>query len=212
MDGGIRQRPGQHARVSGRSRCCDCRIGEAAAYATAAQARSHGQERQLGGAIVIRQRKAIESTRVRGGALTVPRSPSGDTDDATRDLGHELVRRGGERMSQVRRHRLEEVAECGRIPRRCRPDGGVAGRHLVRRPGRGRLRLGRQLGSQLTEERRPVASSTAKVAMLSWPRFDRNTKRPEGAIAIPAAVLSPVNDAGVAGNSCSGVRTPFSGS
>jgi hypothetical protein len=52
----------------------------------------------------------------------------------------------------------------------------------------------------------------AKITMLSCPRFEPYTKRPDGATATSAAVLSPVNVAGSVESRCSGFRAPVTGS
>src|SRR3954468_19800126 len=44
--------------------------------------------------------------------------------------------------------------------------------------------------------RRPVFASTAKLAMLSWPRLEPYTKRPAGCTAISAVLLGAVEPKG----------------
>jgi hypothetical protein len=68
------------------------------------------------------------------------------------------------------------------------------------------------VGSQPTGWSVPVDSSTRKIAMLSWPRFEPYTKRPEGAIAISDVVLLPVKSGGSVVMTWSGLRPPRSAS
>jgi len=48
--------------------------------------------------------------------------------------------------------------------------------------------------------------------MLSWPRLEPYTKRPEGAIAISDVVLLPVKSVGSVVMTCRGLRPPRSAS
>ena len=55
----------------------------------------------------------------------------------------------------------------------------------------------------------PLSPSTAKQAMLSWPRFAAYRNRPEGWMWIWAQVFSPVNPSGSVETVCSGERVPI---
>ena len=68
------------------------------------------------------------------------------------------------------------------------------------------------LGVHATGLSRPLAASAAKVAMLSWPRFETNTNRPSAVMSISAAVLAPVNVSGTDGITCNPANPPVSAS
>ena len=69
-----------------------------------------------------------------------------------------------------------------------------------------------RVGSQPTGSSTPAAPSTRKITMLSWPRFDAYTNRPDGATAISDVVLSPVKAGGSVVITWSGTSPPPSGS
>jgi hypothetical protein len=84
MDGGVGEGPGQQRVLPAAPAASSHGGREAAADATAAEVRGHGQERQLGRAVIVGESQAVEAARVVVRPRPIPRRPAGQADDVAR--------------------------------------------------------------------------------------------------------------------------------